>query len=49
MKKIVPKSILRFKKFFDNAKTVNSQDRINNFVNNVGDNCYIRSIFKKIN
>lgn len=49
MKKILPKSILQFKRFFDNAKTVNSQDRINNFVNNVGDNCYIRGIFKKIN
>lgn len=47
LKRFVPKSIINFKKNLEKSKTINSYDRINDFTNNVGNNCYIRGIIKK--
>jgi trans-aconitate methyltransferase len=47
LKKIIPKIIINFRRDLYNLKRINSEDRVNWFVNNTGNNSYIRGILKK--
>ncbi len=47
LKKILPKKIISFRQDFLQIKKVRSDVRMNWFVNNTGDNCYIRGILQK--
>ena len=47
LKKIIPKYIINFRRDLYKLKRINSEDRINWFTNNTGNNIYIRGIFKK--
>lgn len=47
IKKFIPKKIISLRQDFLKIKNVRSDDRLNWFVNNTGDNCYIRGILKK--
>lgn len=47
LKKFIPKKIVSFRQDFQAIKNIRSEKKMNWFVNNTGDNCYIRGIFKK--
>lgn len=47
IKKLIPKSIIKFRRDFLKLSRVNSEDRVNWFTNNTGNNCYIRGILEK--
>lgn len=49
LKKIVPYKIIKLKNDIQKLKNINSDVRINSFVNNKKDNCYLRVILKKKN
>ena len=46
-KRIIPDTLITFRQDFLKAKRMRSEDRMNWFVNNTGDNCYIRGILRK--
>ncbi len=48
LKKIIPKKMISYRQDFLKLKTLRSENKLNWFVNNTGDNCYIRGILKKI-
>jgi len=48
LKKILPKKLISFRQDFLQIKNIRNDIRLNWFVNNTGDNCYIRGILKKI-
>ena len=47
LKKILPYKIIKLKNDIQKLKNINSDIRINSFVNNKKDNCYLRAILKK--
>lgn len=47
LKKFIPKKIISFRQDFNMIKTIRNNNKLNWFVNNVGNNCYIRGILKK--
>jgi len=47
LKKIIPKFIINFRRDLYKLKRINSEDRVNWFANNTGNNSYIRGILKK--
>ena len=47
VKKITPKFLINFRRDLINTKQVKSDDRINLYSNNTGNNCYIRGILTK--
>tara|TARA_B100000029_G_scaffold503087_1_gene579445 strand:- start:428 stop:1399 length:972 start_codon:yes stop_codon:yes gene_type:complete len=47
LKKIIPKKIISFRQDLLQIKNLRSDIKLNWFVNNTGDNCYIRGILKK--
>lgn len=47
IKKFIPQNIINFKKRFDKLKKINSYERIHDFTNNTGNNCYLRGVIKK--
>ena len=47
LKKFIPKKIVSFRQDFQAIKNIRSEKKMNWFVNNTGDNCYIRGILKK--
>ena len=46
-KRIIPNILITFRQDFLKAKRMRSEERMNWFVNNTGDNCYIRGILRK--
>ena len=48
LKKIIPKKMISYRQDFLKLKTLRSENKLNWFVNNTGDNCYIRGILRKI-
>ena len=48
LKKIIPYKIIKFRQDLIKVKTFRYDSRMNWFVNNTGDNCYIRGVIKKI-
>lgn len=48
LKKIIPYSIIKFRQDLIQVKGLRNENRINWYVNNTGDNCYIRGVIKKI-
>ena len=49
IKKFVPNKLISFRQDFLQSLKVRSDDKLNWFVNNTGDNCYIRGILQKNN
>ena len=49
IKKFVPKKAISFRQDFLQIRNIRNENRLNWFVNNTGDNCYIRGVLKKIN
>jgi hypothetical protein len=49
LRKITPKYLIRLRQEYLRIKKNKSEDKINWFINNVGDNCYIRGILAKNN
>ena len=47
LRKILPRKIIQFRRDLNSLKTKNSEDRINWFINNTKDGCYIRGIVAK--
>lgn len=47
LKKILPNKLISFRQDFMQIKKIRSDEQMNWFVNNTGDNCYIRGILKK--
>ena len=47
LKKIIPYKIIKFRQDLIKVKTFRHDTRMNWFVNNTGDNCYIRGVIKK--
>ena len=47
LKKILPYAAIKLRQDFIKIKNLDSEDRLNWFINNSGDNCYIRGILKK--
>ena len=47
LKKIIPQKIISFRQDFLRAKNMRNENRMNWFVNNTGDNCYIRGVLIK--
>lgn len=47
LKKIIPNKMISFRQDYIRAKNQRKDLRLNWFLNNTGDNCYIRGIFKK--
>ena len=48
LKKIIPYKLIKFRQDLIKVKTFRYDSRMNWFVNNTGDNCYIRGVIKKI-
>ena len=48
LKKFTPQKVISFRQDLLQLKTIRSENKMNWFVNNTGDNCYIRGILKKI-
>lgn len=44
LRKILPDKLIQFRRDLNKIKSINSEDRINNFINNSGNNCYIRGL-----
>jgi len=49
IKKFIPKKLISLRQDFNQIKQIRSITRMNWFVNNTGDNCYIRAVLKKKN
>ena len=49
IKKFVPKKAISFRQDFLQIRNIRNENRLNWYVNNTGDNCYIRGVLKKIN
>lgn len=47
-KKIIPKKLISLRQDFLRIKDLRNDNKLNWFVNNTGDNCYIRGILRKI-
>jgi len=47
LKKFVPNKLISFRQDFLKAKNIRSDERMNWFLNNTGDNCYIRGVLRK--
>ena len=47
LKKIIPQKIISFRQDFLRAKNMRNENIMNWFVNNTGDNCYIRGVLIK--
>lgn len=47
LKKILPKKLVSFRQDFLKIKNIRSDNRMNWYVNNNGDNCYIRGVLQK--
>ncbi len=48
LKKIIPYIVIKFRQDLIKAKSLRDESRMEWFVNNSGDNCYIRGVLKKI-
>ena len=49
LKKIIPKKLISMRQDFLHLKNFRSDTKLNWFINNTGDNCYIRGVLKKTN
>ena len=47
LKKLIPQKIISFRQDFIKMKNIRKDLKLNWFINNTGDNCYIRGILKK--
>ena len=47
LKKIIPQKIISFRQDFIKMKSLRKDLKLDWFINNAGDNCYIRGILKK--
>ena len=48
LKNILPYKIIKFRQDLIKVNQLRNESRMNWFVNNTGDNCYIRRVVKKI-
>ena len=46
LRKILPQKIIQFRRNLNKIESMNSIERINNFINNSGNNCYIRGVIR---